>query len=499
MVKNRKKGKPNWFRSSIKFRIIAVTGLVISVLMVLISTGALLQWRILILNQQQESAKSFVRSFSIPVTEILINAENRQHLGGELLETHIQNFLENVDGVRYISILNNNNLVIAHSNLSEYGMRVQDEAVTGILQARQTHTRIYRDGESWILEAFQPLQIGEKRWGSVLIGFDSSAVRTQISNSFFLLLILTLLAIIITLAILYFLINRILASLRDFVAEVDKIDLDRTGPTQLKPRSDEIGYLIEHFEKLKQRLQDSRQQLEQAQKQVFHAEKLASIGRLASGVAHEVNNPLNGLRFCVYGIQQDISNEAQTQEYLTLISEGLTQIETVVTKLLGYSRQRQKTDEPLNLQRHIQLVLDLLDYRIREKQIETEVVHQDPLPKLKADPGQIQEMLMNLMLNSLDAVSEGGKIRIETGTAGDSHFRISVWDNGCGIAEEELSLIFEPFFTTKETGKGTGLGLSVTHGIVSAHGGEIRAESKPGAYTQFTITLPLNRHEDSDR
>lgn len=481
---------PNWFHSSIRFRIIAVTGLVISLLMVLISTGALLQWRVLILDQQQESARSFVRSFAIPVTEILINAENREQ-GGELLETHIQQFMENVEGVRYISILNNHHVVIAHSALAEYGQQLTDADVLGILPSGDTHTRIYRSDDSWILEAFQPLQIGQKRWGSVLIGFDSSAARTQISNSFFLLLILTLLAIIITLGILHILISRILASLRDLVAEVDKIDLDQTTPTQLKPRSDEIGYLIEHFEKLKQRLRESRQQLEQAQKQVFHAEKLASIGRLASGVAHEVNNPLNGLRFCVYGIQQDIRNEDQTREYLDLINEGLGQIESVVSKLLGYARQRAKTDEPLQLDRHIQIVLDLLKYRLREKQIETQVIHHDPLPALNADPGQMQEVLMNLMLNSLDAVSEGGEIRIETRLQDAQTFQISVWDNGCGISEEQLDLIFEPFYSTKDTGKGTGLGLSVTHGIVSAHGGEIRAESKAGAFTRFTITLPL--------
>ena len=481
----------NWFNSSIKFRIIAVVGIVISLLMIVITIGVLIQWRNLVINQQTESAVSFARSFSIPITEILINRESDPGFGGDILETHIQNFLENVDNVLYLSIQDNNNRIIAHNRLEEYGNIITDPALLSVVGSTETISRIFREEtDKWVFEVFHPLQIGEKRWGSLVIGFDNTQTYNQIRASFYLLLFLALSAIIITLAILYFLINRILSSLKEFVAEIDKVDLDYISPTRLKPRNDEIGYLIEHFEMLKQRLKDSKVELENVQNQIFQAEKLASIGRLASGVAHEVNNPLNGMHFCVYGIQNDIDNKQQTKEYLNLIDEGLTQIESVVTKLLGYSRQTKASKEELDLGKEIKIVLDLLDYRIKEKNVQVTCSMPDQLSGIKADPNLIREMLMNLLLNSLDAVDKEGEIKVTVHLNEEGDCVISIRDNGIGIEATEMEKIFEPFYTTKDTGKGTGLGLSVTHGIIDSHGGTIEVKSEPGVYTEFIITLP---------
>jgi two-component system, NtrC family, sensor kinase len=480
------------FRSSLKLRIIIVIGSIISLLMILISIGALIQWRALILDQQKDNAMSFARAFSIPVIEILINTEQDKSTGADLLETHIQNFIENVEGILYVSIADINNRIVAHSDLSYYGLEVSDPDLVRASATKNAITRIFMDNDSdtWVLEALQPLQIGEKRWGTVTLGFDASSTREKISSSFFLLLSLTLLAILITLGMLYYFISKIMASLRDFVAEVDKINLVDTQPMAIKTRTDEIGFLIEHFEMMKKRLAESKTELENAQHQIYQAEKLASIGRLASGVAHEVNNPLNGMRFCVYGIQNDPENHEQTRQYLALINEGLEQIESVVTKLLGYSRQRPKTPEVIQPEKPVKVVLDLLKYRINEKNVQVTIDQAPDLPTLKADPNLIQEMLMNLILNSLDAVGDNGKIAIGINKSGPGNLELTVFDNGMGIPDDEQEKIFDPFYTTKDTGKGTGLGLSVTLGIVEAHNGTIRVQSQPGAGTTFTITLP---------
>ncbi len=480
-----------WFRSSIRLQVMSGIGAVVTIIMVIISIAILLQWRSLILEEQQNNAKSFARALSIPVLEILIDEPRLDVQSAGMLETHIHTFMDNVEGLLHISIMDNANIITAHSDLMLYGLAEDDEDIVRASSMDVMTTRIFKDeGNTWLIEVVHPLMTGQKRWGTLVMGFDAGQTYSKIRNTFFLLLFLTILAIVATLSLLYYYINRVFSSLRNIVAEVDKIDITPESKPLLKQRPDEIGVLVEHFEKLQTRLNESKQQLDNAQKQIFQAEKLASIGRLASGVAHEVNNPLNGMRFCVYGIQNGMEDKEQVDEYLNLINEGLSQIESVVTKLLGYSRQRPKKAEKVNINREIRIVLDLLEYRISKEQVKIELQEDPTLPYIKADVTQIQEMLMNLLLNSLDAIGKKGIIRIKTQLNAEGGFILSVWDNGTGIPDEEREKIFDPFYSTKETGKGTGLGLSVTLGIVEAHNGKIELESNVGEFTEFKIHLP---------
>jgi signal transduction histidine kinase len=274
------------------------------------------------------------------------------------------------------------------------------------------------------------------------------------------------------------------------VAEVDQIDFESDQPSQLDAPRNEIGYLVRHFDLLKERLAQSRRQLRAAQHQVYQAEKLASVGRLASGVAHEVNNPLNGIRFCVHGIQSDPGNAEQAARYLGLIDEGIQQIESVVQKLLGFARSQPATFERISVNEQLHVVLDLLEFQFRQKDVAVQVVLPPDRRQVRADATLMKEVFMNLLMNSIDAVELGGSIRVQSGLADDDRLFVSITDNGSGIRAEHITQIFEPFFTTKETGRGTGLGLSVTLGIVELHGGTIRVHSEPRLQTTFTVVLP---------
>ncbi len=487
-----------WFQSSIKLRVLSIIGVVVSVLMIIISISILHQWRALIIGQETDNAKSVATAFSIPVIETMIHADHEQGSRDDLLISHVQNFRDNVEGIVYISIQDNSHRILAHSDLSRYGRLLSDPDILAVSRTREVLSSISEHPDHGLmLEILQPLQIGEKRWGTVLMGLDATQIREKVRSAFFQLLGLTMVAMFVTIGLLYFFISRVLASLRDLVAEVDKIDLDSDDAIALPARSDEIGFLIDHFEMMKKRLAQSRIDLEKAQNQIFQAEKLASIGRLASGVAHEVNNPLNGMRFCVFGIKKDLDNRKQTVEYLNMIDDGLTQIESVVTKLLGYARQRPKESRHVDMVKQLSIVRDLLEYRLNEKDIKMNIRVDEDLPTVQADPNLMQEMLMNLLLNSLDAVEEDGEITVGMQAAAGKMV-ITVRDNGTGIADDELKVIFEPFYSTKETGKGTGLGLSVTHGIVESHNGTISVTSRAGDYTEFTITLPLETEHETN-
>ena len=172
------------------------------------------------------------------------------------------------------------------------------------------------------------------------------------------------------------------------------------------------------------------------------------------------------------------------------MDEGLNHIETVVQKLLSFSRQSTTHPQPISINKEIDIVLSLLEYRLDQRRIEIIRRFKDDLPRVMADAHLIQEVFMNLLLNSFDAVGDEGQITIETGLKGNELY-CKLSDNGTGIPKDLLNNIFEPFFTTKEEGKGTGLGLAVSLGIIEAHGGKIDVKSKKGS-TTFKITLPLH-------
>ena len=238
------------------------------------------------------------------------------------------------------------------------------------------------------------------------------------------------------------------------------------------------------------RLKFSKQQLAAAQKQVYQSEKLASIGRLASGVAHEINNPLNGIKNCLYAIQKEPDNKEQTTEYLELINEGMNYIENVIKKLLGFARQQTQITDSLNINELIENVYKLLEYKFKQKQVVVTQNLLEDIPAISADNQLIQEVIMNILINAYDAISEKGEIEIKSGITDEKHIFFSIRDNGIGLKENELDKIFDPFYTTKDPGEGTGLGLWVSLGIVENHNGQIKVNSIPNKETIFTVILP---------
>jgi two-component system cell cycle sensor histidine kinase/response regulator CckA len=189
-------------------------------------------------------------------------------------------------------------------------------------------------------------------------------------------------------------------------------------------------------------------------------------------------------------LQQNPEELSQNRTYLGLIEEGIANIETVVKKLLGFARQQSTSEHVININDSISTVANLFDLRLKEKNIQTSLEFAADIGSARIDPHLFQEVVMNLLLNSYDAVESGGIVTIVTGNKDESRVFMQISDNGCGISQNDLKRIFDPFFTTKEVGTGTGLGLSVCMGIVESHGGAIDVQSAEGNGTTFTITLP---------
>ncbi|MFH1006130.1 MAG: ATP-binding protein [Candidatus Latescibacterota bacterium] len=231
--------------------------------------------------------------------------------------------------------------------------------------------------------------------------------------------------------------------------------------------------------------------------QLIQTRKLAFIGHFASGVAHEINNPLGGILNCTRMLLSSPAIQGEKRQYLELTLKGLIRIEDIVRRLLIFSHQRRFEPQLTDIEAVLEEALAFTEYRAREQGVEVEKAYSLSLPTLIADPSQLQQVFMNIVKNSFDAMSGGGKLRIQTEKK-DGHVLIAFTDTGGGIRKEDVGRIFDPFFTTKEVGEGLGLGLSVSYGIIQQHDGTIRAESIEGHGTTVTILLPIRR-DFSDR
>ncbi len=481
---------------SLKTRILLSFGSLIIFLMLIISLSVLYQWRKLIIDDQIKNTEAIAQSFSFSVLDALIYHENGLQESEGYLQSYISNYALQNARVKYISVTDARGRLTAHSDISALSGKSVFPAA-GISGTQKALTKIFKHADfGWTIETDFPLRTGGKYWGNLQIAFDAEPLRRAIRNIFFLLSGLTTISLIFVFLLLFYFANRLTSSLSALVKNMDRYDLQNPSEDPLPVINDETGYLMQRFEELKNRLSTSRQKLISAQKQIYQAEKLASVGRLASGVAHEINNPLNGIKNCLYVLQRHADDPGQRAKYLPLIDEGLTHIETIVHKLLNFSRQDSAKFSRVNLNKEIEMVCSLLEYRLKEKQVQVESVLNAELPAIEADAQLIQEVLMNLLINALDAVDSNGAIRLRTRTIDSGRVELEVSDNGCGIPEAIIDKIYDPFFTTKEEGQGTGLGLSVSLGIIEAHNGSIEVKSG-GNSTSFIIKLPIERQYEN--
>jgi signal transduction histidine kinase len=232
-------------------------------------------------------------------------------------------------------------------------------------------------------------------------------------------------------------------------------------------------------------------ELSRTQAQLVHSEKLASLGVLAGGVAHEINNPLMVILGRTELMLMEESQPADVTRNLETIRQETERIAQIVQGLLTFARKsRQDKSEPVNVNDLLERTLMLGEHQLTVGNVQVVKELEPDLPVIQANPGQLQQVLMNLIINAHHAMPEGGKLAVRTGTVPGGRVYVEIEDTGIGISAEDMGRIFDPFYTTKEEGKGTGLGLSVSRNIVESHGGIIGVQSTVGVGTIFRVVLP---------
>jgi len=310
---------------------------------------------------------------------------------------------------------------------------------------------------------------------------------------------------------------RPLSDLKNGAVRLAEGDLEKQIPVR---SDDELGQLADSFNSmtralrksreelrewgrtLEQKVEEATQQLHKAQAEAARSEKLASVGLLAAGIAHELNNPLTGVLTFSHLVRKQMPEGSPEAEDLDLVIQETKRCAVIIRRLLDFAREKTPERKYSNINRIIEETAQLIEQSTQLADIEIVKNLDEGLPAVWVDEDLIKQVIMNLLVNAQHAIENNGVITVRARempdfTGGDPNaapvpmVEVTVTDTGCGISEENLQKIFDPFFTTKGVGKGTGLGLSVSHGTIEAHGGMIEVESAVGAGTEFRIYLPL--------
>jgi len=267
-----------------------------------------------------------------------------------------------------------------------------------------------------------------------------------------------------------------------------RVDVDPNAPGELAELAETFNFMVHSIAERDERLQESA-------RKVTESKKLATLGQLAAGIAHEINNPLGGILMYAHMLKEDLI-KAENQENVLKIAREADRCKAIVKGLLDFARQTKPERTESNLNLVLNEVIALLEQQHIFRNIEIVKEHSPSIPFVEIDVGQIQEVFMNLILNAAQAMDGTGTLTTVTRLVEDGEsVEIEVRDTGPGIPAEKIDKIFEPFYTTKEIGRGTGLGLSIAYGIIERHHGSIRVESEVGKGTSFFVRLPVPQTE----
>ena len=337
-------------------------------------------------------------------------------------------------------------------------------------------------------------------------GLDSSRILATRRNR--IIVTSSVMIALLSLLILFFVRRNVVRPIDGLIERIRAIGDGRWQERIQIQEKSEISSLAGEFNRMCERLQDLYGRLIEEQQErltlernLRQSEKLASVGQFAAGLAHEIGTPLGIIGSRAEFLLRRPRSAEETGNNLEIIRSQIDRIAGIVRQLLEFSRRREPAFRSVDLAQLLATVTGLLEHKIIEKNIVVEIKIAPNLPSIKGDPHQLQQVFINLFLNSLHALLPGGTIEIsaeairshggnENGIVGDDKLRIHFEDNGAGIPADHLGQVFDPFFTTKDVGEGTGLGLSVVYGIIKDHQGEIRVDSRRGAYTRFQIVLP---------
>ncbi len=357
----------------------------------------------------------------------------------------------------------------------------------------RTREVLIRNRKLNVLEIELPVFVtgSPTRWASIKIGQSLENMRADVRRTRLVLILIGLGGLLVGLAGSSLLAKRITRPLKELVEGTVRISRGDFSHRIRLASADELGDLARSFNEMTGRLLEARERMEAANRKLVQAEKLASIGRLAATIAHEIRNPLTSVKLNIQRIAESEHLDEIEQEHLGICQEGVGQIEKFIKELLEFTRVPPLARERFPLEQILEESLKMLKDAFRQKRVTVERSFAQGLPPANVDGDKMRQVFLNLLRNAFEAVEEGGRISVALGGAsgpGGGTYVIRVSDNGCGIPEKDWENIFEPFFTTKSIG--FGLGLANARKIIEQHGGSVKVARKRAKGSAFVVTLP---------
>ncbi|MDT8273770.1 MAG: cache domain-containing protein, partial [Desulfomonilia bacterium] len=383
-----------------------------------------------------------------------------------------------------------------------------NQRAVGTIVSKEVFDQVIEQGQDWIGRAFvvddwyissyTPIwDIDNNNIGMLYTGILEAKYRDMKRNTTLIFLGITTLGMVIAFIISFGLGQSIIKRIRILKQATEAISSGNLE-YQLPPgRSSGFDIIDEAFNNMARSLKDRDERLQKAFQRITRTERLASLGLMAAGVAHEINNPLGGILLYSNLVLEEMPADHTARQNLEKIIYQTDRCKKIVQNLLDFARTPSGDQSPLSINDVILTSLNLVKDQSMFLGIEFKTELAENLPKIMGDASRLEEVFLNLFINASDAMTGSGTMTIRSRLSSTGMIKISIADTGKGIDKAYLPHIFEPFFTTKDPGQGTGLGLSITYGIIQKHNGIIDVESEPGKGTTFIITLPPNRSTES--
>jgi signal transduction histidine kinase len=443
-----------------------------------------------LLEKEEQTAKTLATSMKLPFTQILLYEEAGIVSEAGLLDLYISRMVGSVDlHIVYAMVFDPEGRILSHSDLTLFNRKPDDPLSRKALSADGiVLSRIGDPFDGGVIDVATPLNVSSKRFGTLRFGYSLAGLADRLLQLKRKTLALTVSAAAGMILLVFAASMVMTRPIRRLVGALDSVRLGKLEPIPLPERHDELGDLQNSYRMMVNRLAQEKTERERTRELLARTEKMATVGTLAAGIAHEINSPLTGSMHSVHALASGTLPAEKRDRYLKVLGEGLERIRRAVSQLLDYSTVHVTNIVDCDLSVLVTKTVGFLEYQISRNRIEVE----NRLPPLvvRADAHKVEQVLVNLVLNAVAAMPRGGRLAFRH--FGEGPFlTLVVSDTGEGIPEGNLEKIFEPFFTTKGDGKGTGLGLAVCRKIIEQHGGKISVSSRPGEGTEFHVSLPF--------
>jgi len=347
---------------------------------------------------------------------------------------------------------------------------------------------------AWYITAYEPIRdVAGRIVGILYVGILEREYAGMKTRTLWTFLLITAVGMAMAIVVAFFLAAGVTRPLRRLVSAAQRMAEGDLEQRIAADSNDEIGELSRTFNLMASSIRERDEQLKRrTQQMLMKSDRLATIGQLAAGVAHEINNPLGGILVYSHLLLEDPAIQGTARENLGKIVNETTRCKKIVKGLLDFARQSKPEKKPVDVNEILASSLGLVEKQALFQDIKVTRNLDDGLPGLEADLAQLQQVFLNVIINAAEAMNGRGSLTVGTRFSGDGkHVEIEFTDTGCGISGENMRRLFEPFFTTKDGGRGTGLGLAISYGIIGGHNGTIDVKSEVGKGTTFIVRLPI--------